>query len=122
MQNHPVIEGVLMVSVPPPARGPDVYFNIPFAETVTGNDNGVTQIGAAVIVKPAGIDDLDRTVLFGDQVGPSFNAVLPDLNDAAFRKGHGYLPHPLLNALGIKGSSPNAAELSQAEQVLLILV
>jgi hypothetical protein len=66
MQNHPVIERVLMVSVPPPARGANVNFDIALLKTPTGSDNGVTQIGAAVIIKPAGINDLDRSILFSD--------------------------------------------------------
>jgi hypothetical protein len=95
MQNHPVIQRVPMVSVPPPAGGPDVYFDIPLLETPTGGDNGVTQIGAAVIVGPTGIDDFDRPVLFSDQVGPSRQAVLPNFNDTALRKIASHLFHPI---------------------------
>jgi hypothetical protein len=71
MQNHTVITWILMMAVTPPAGGPYVYLDVPSAETPADGDNGIAQIGAPVVIWPAGIDDLDRTILFGDQVGPS---------------------------------------------------
>jgi hypothetical protein len=41
LEDHPVIEGVLVVPVPPPAAGPDVYFDVPSLENPAGGDNGV---------------------------------------------------------------------------------
>ncbi len=96
VQNHPVIEGVPVVPVPPPAARPDMDFDIASLETAVIGDDRVTQVGAAVIIKPARVDYRHLPAVLRGQVGTSRQIVLPDFNDATLRKTDFYRRSPTL--------------------------
>jgi hypothetical protein len=77
-----------MVSVFPPPAGIDMYFNTSTGQPAIGTNNGIHEICPPVAVDHPGINDLDRTTVFGGQVGPAGELLLSDFHDRFLWKIH----------------------------------